>query len=131
MTLKKFAGMFKLPITKGIYPYELFNSIEEVRNQKEFPAYTGFRSSLPSSTKEPAHLVELDNLLSENVFDNLGKMLDWFDFPVTEIDEELQNSKSIGIIPQDLKERLINFFRLSPKSYVSQRAEYNNSISSG
>ena len=42
----KFVKVWEVQNEKSIWPYSLYNSVEEIRNAKKFPKYTDFRSSL-------------------------------------------------------------------------------------
>ena len=45
-SLEQFLRQWGMNETKMIFPYEYFESIESMRNQIDFPPYTGFFSSL-------------------------------------------------------------------------------------
>ena len=48
MSLATFAKVYcnGLDISKGVFPHSFFESIEQIRNQVEFPAYSKFKSSI-------------------------------------------------------------------------------------
>lgn len=52
MSLKNFAHNYceSEQSSKGIFPYTLFNSIEEIRSCKTFPAYFQFKNDLTIPT---------------------------------------------------------------------------------
>ena len=80
MSLAKFAKIFKLPESKGIFPYEKFRSITEISEQVSWPKYVDFSSSLP---KRPIdYTIELRTILNDKSWDfgTLGDMFSFFQF---------------------------------------------------
>ena len=83
MSLSKFAAIFELPISKGIFPYEKFRSISEMEKTKTWPSYRDFWSSLPNF--ETNFVSEINEILSLPILysiENFGEFLDFFQIDV-------------------------------------------------
>ena len=131
MSLKKFANIFNLEIGKGLFPYELFRSIDELEERTIWPNYSDFRSSLPS--KKLNFLNEIDEILNLSViygFESFGSLLDFL-----QISLNLTSQQYISELMPDLselqKDTLEQALFLSPKVYFAEKFVYDRKIQTG
>lgn len=131
MSLEKFASIFKLPISKGIFPYEKFQSPAEMKNFKKWPSYKDFWSSLPYYQKD--HFREINDILQLPIIykmNTFGDFLDEF-----EIDFEVSDYESKAPFSPDLnderKHDLNKKLPLSPKLYLEQKYEFERRMGTG
>lgn len=128
MSLQKFANIFKLDVSKAIFPYEFFHDIEDIRKTKIWPAYVNFRSSLPSEQQDFLH--ELDEILNLPMiygFSSFGELISDLDldFPLSNVEF---NSPFVPLLSEERKKELeLNLF-LSPKMYFEQKFEFERKI---
>ena len=131
MSLEKFASIFKLPISKGIFPYEKFQSATEMENFKHWPSYKDFWSSLPCFHKD--HFREINEILQLPIIykiNSFGEFLDTFgiDFEVSATERNSPFSPDLTDARKlDLNKKL----PLSPKLYFEQKFEFESRIESG
>ena len=131
MSLDKFASIFKLPISKGIFPYEKFQSAAEMENFKHWPSYKDFWSSLPCFHKD--HFREINEILQLPIIykiNSFGEFLDTFgiDFEVSATE---RNSPFSPDLTDERKLDLNKKLPLSPKLYFEQKFEFESRIESG
>ena len=132
MSLAKFAKIFKLPISKGIFPYEYFRSIGEMREQISWPEYTAFRSSLP--TKTINFTSEIGNILQEKSKYNMKTLKDVFHvfkFDCSTFPSEILNMEYLPELCPTQMELIQNHFTLSPLNYINQKLSYESACDSG
>ena len=131
MSLQKFGNIFGLQLRKGLFPYETYNNIDDIRRTIQWPKYTQFYSSLP--TKETDYLDEIDDLLNLPMifgFDNVGQIVDFLNL---ELDLELNdyNCEKISDLNVETRNELQKRLRLSPKEFLENKFEYERKIESG
>ena len=131
MSLKKFANIFNLEIGKGLFPYELFRDVNDLKERKMWPKYCDFRSSLPS--KKVNFLNEIDEILNVPViygFESFGSLLDFL-----QISLDLTRQQYISELMPDLSESqkgaLEKALFLSPKVYFEEKFVYDRKIQTG
>ena len=131
MSLAKFAKIFDLEMTKGLFPYELFTDISQLKEQKTWPKYKDFQSSLPS---KPADFInEIDDILSLPIifsFENFGELLRFFEIDI-DLSEEQYFSELRPILSEDQENKLRDELFLSPKEYFEKKFEFEQKIESG
>lgn len=131
MSLAKFAEIFKLSISKDIFPYEYFHDVEELRQTVSWPDYIHFGSSLPSAEKD--FVGELDEILNLPIiygFDCLGDLIKFLkiDFELTVSEYQFLNVSSLS---ENRSKELKRLLFLSPKIYFEKKFEFEGKIESG
>ena len=132
MSLTKFAEMFKLPISKGIFPYEKYESIADIKSQIAWPTYTDFFSSLPM--KQQDYLPDLKNMLLHKSIYNFTTVRNLFDFYQMSYEsfaDEILDNFYLADVDEKQKQMIIQHFAISPIDYFEQKTIYENKISSG
>ena len=66
-SLAEFLKMTGSPFRKGIFPYELYASVDEIRNAKEFPPISAFFSSLKNETCDEKSYNEAKAMFYERI----------------------------------------------------------------
>ena len=131
MSLARFAKIFDLEMTKGIFPYELFSDISQLKAQKTWPKYKDFQSSLPS---KPVNFTdEIDDILSLPIifsFDSFGELLRFLEIDIN-LTEAQYFSELRPILSDEQEKKLIDELFLSPKEYFEQKFEFERKIESG
>ena len=131
MSLKKFAAIFQLSISKGIFPYEKFHSIAEICQTTSWPSYKDFASSLPS--RKENFLSEINTILNLPMvygFENFGQLLDFFQIEL-EIDQGKKNSAFLPELSETQMDNLREGFPISPEEFLSQKFEFESKINTG
>ena len=132
LSLSKFAQMFKLSISKQLFPYEEFESITAIRNQKEWPSYPTFRSSLPC--KNTDFIQEITIILTNKDkygFVTMNALCAFFGLPCHYFSSEQLESSFFPSISTDQHYRIKQHFNISPLNYVDQKNSYDESITNG
>ena len=124
-SLSKFAKLYDLKEGKQLFPYEKFQSIDEIRNQIDWPYYNEFKSSLgvkKTFTNELSSMMEY--------FPNVQSLLKYFQCPIQLSDGELsdQSFPQLSTIKQL---EFDAFFSVSPLEYYVHKNNYNKKITSG
>ena len=101
-SLAKFCATFGSPTSKGLFPYEYFNDISELKNCQEWPPMKAFKSSLGDEKFEKSEISEVRTYFSNDQ--------EFFDF--------------FGI-------KSVEEICVSPKQYFDAKVEFNFSIFSG
>ena len=131
ISLSRFAAIFKLNISKKIFPYEKFEDIQSIKNQLQWPSYGSFQSSLPH---KPANYVnELNTILLDESYqipcvESLFKM---FGFPHLTFGNILLQSKCLPNLTSEQQSEINKFFNISPVNYLTQKHDYEELIRSG
>ena len=60
-------------ISKSVFPYELYTDVQQLRNEKDFPAYKEFQSSL-GRRFNPSYVKEMKEIAKANLIS--GEWLD-------------------------------------------------------
>ena len=131
MSLKKFANIFKLEIGKGIFPYEMFNNINQLKELKIWPKYSDFRSSLPS--KKQSFLHQIDEILNLPViygFHSFGSLLENLQISI-ELTNDQYMKEFMPELSQLQKDRLEEALFLSPKIYYEEKFIFDRKIQTG
>ena len=131
MSLQKFADIFKLDVSKGIFPYEYFHDIEEIRNTTTWPKYSDFGSSL--TTEEKDFLAEIDEILNLPMifgFQCFGELITFLGVPF-EMSQIEFYSAFIPLLSEERKNTLKQCFFISPKIYFEQKSEFERKIEQG
>jgi len=83
-TYERFARVWGAPSGKSIWPYSLFNSVEEIKSTKKFPHYSQFQSKLNPKRSPSMHVyIEAKRefyrrkLLPKNHSERISSMLGW------------------------------------------------------
>lgn len=131
MSSVKFANVFDLQMEKGLFPYELFNDISQLKEQKCWPKYKDFQSSLPS---KPVNFIdEIDDILSLPIifsFENFGELLRFFEIDIN-LTENQYFSELRPILSEEQEKKLSEELFLSPKEYFEQKFQFERKIESG
>ena len=131
MSLKKFASIFKLPISKGIFPYEAFSDIQQLRDSNQWPSYKDFSSSLPTTQKDfTPEINQILNLPLIYGLNNFGEFIDFFALDIV-CRPESRNAQFMPDLLPDEIDRLKNQLPMSPKLFFQQKFEYEERIKSG
>ena len=131
MSLKKFAAIFQLPISKGIFPYEKFHSVAEIYETTTWPSYKDFVSSLPS--RKENFLPEINNILNLPMvygIENFGAVLEFFQIDL-EIQEWEKKSAFLPELSESQYEMIKNGLPISPEEFLSQKFEFESKINTG
>ena len=131
ISLAKFAEIFQLPISKEIFPYEKFESIEEISRTKSWPSYTDFKSSLPCQKSD--YLDEINIILNlPFVFgiENFGHFLDFIGVKI-ELESSFLNSSFLPDLSEEQKDLIKKALPISPKAYFAQKFEFERKIETG
>ena len=131
MSLEKFASIFKLPISKGVFPYEAFSDINQLRQTITWPSYKDFSSSLPSKaqdfTTEIKHILYLPLIYG---LENFGQFLDFFSIEI-DCDQTCRTAENLPILTPEQMDKLKKQLPMSPKLYFQQKFEFEERIQSG
>ena len=114
--LDRMGQTFKTPAQKGIFPYELYKDMSELRTC-EWPLYSTFRSSLKMGLPKYNVCVQLQKAF-ELVSDTLDYSLDDFFEKFDIKDQLLTFDLSSGIFLSELKPDSKRFFHLDPVKYA-------------
>ena len=132
MSLSRFAKIFKLPISKGMFPYEKFVSIEDIRNQIKWPDYNDFISSLP--TKLQDFTSELQTILAEKpTFKilTLENLFNCFNFSNSAFTTDILKCQFFPKLTPIQKEVLSKYFTISPISFLSEKKSFEELVFNG
>ena len=131
MSLEKFADIFKLDVKKNIFPYEMYESIEDMRSAKQWPEYKNFRSSLPGGGKD--FISEINEILNLPIIyglDNFGDFLKFIDIDLNLSDEEL-GFFYVPDLNAEKRKKLADGMPVSPKLFFEQKFEFENRMEIG
>ena len=129
-SLSSFAKMFKLPVEKGIFPYEFFRSIKEIECQFEWPSYGSFKSHLPA--KKSNHIEEISEILNLPVifgFDSFGELLSALEIDLKNFSDEQLNCGTLPFLTNAQEVYLKENLFLSPKEFFEAKFEFERKIS--
>ena len=132
MSLSKFAEIFKLPISKSIFPYEAYSSISEIRDQIDWPSYPAFQSSLP--TKKNNHVAEISQILVDKNrfgFSTFGDFMEFFNVPTETFSCGHFDMLYLPNLNPNQQHALEQHFNVSPINYIDQKKSYESRIQSG
>ena len=131
MNLSKFANIFKLDVSKGIFPYEFFKDMKELEETVTWPTYLSFQSSLPA--KEENFVSEIDEILNLPViygFKYFGELLENLEIRLNLTQNE-HYSASMPNLSEDQSESLKNQLFMSPKIYLEEKFTFEGKIKRG
>lgn len=131
ISLAKFAKIFNLPIAKSIFPYEYFGSIQEIRDQKTWPNYSAFASSLPKKCQN--YLTEVGSILQQKEKYNIAtleELFNEFEFPCESYSAQTLTSTFLPELSISQQASIKQYFAISPIDYLNQKIAFSDSISS-
>ena len=131
MSLANFANIFKLDVSKGLFPYEKFCDIEELRSTTTWPKYNEFRSSLPSKRKSYIHQIdEILNLPMIYSFQTIGCLLADLQINLN-LTEEQSRDSTIEHLSSQQKKDLDRQIYMDLKVYYEQKYIFERKINTG
>jgi len=128
-SLAKFASMFKLDISKQLFPYEKFSTINEIKSQIKWPDYPDFVSKL--GTSYTFKMSDLSNMLEKRFFATFGELLDYYKLNLEGFSDCQRASVYLPTLSNEQIPKLERHFNISPIDYFQQKIEYDQKISSG
>ena len=131
MNLAKFADIFKLKLSKGTFPYELFRDVKEMETTVTWPSYADFSSSLPSKTKN--FLSEIEEILKLPIiygFGCFGELLRFLEISLNLTEKEYM-SELTPILSTETQQKLQKQLFMSPKLYFEQKFAFEEKIKCG
>lgn len=130
ISLANFANIFKLQMVKSIFPYEKFQSIDEMRQQILWPKYSDFYSTLYK--KHQIFTEELGQILTtDSDLHTVADLFKRFDFQPKSFPEEYLKKPYLDVLSEEQKMEIYDYFNISPLIYLEQEKFYTEAISTG
>ena len=123
----KFCKLYDLEENKKLFPYEAYESPEEMTNQLVWPNYSLFKSSLGRSSR--SFISELPEIVKK--FESFGDMLDHFNISSDPFTLIQQAFTSMPFLTDEQKKILDEEFFISPKLFLEHEEEFNANIRNG
>lgn len=131
MNLEKFAKIFDLSLTKGLFPYELFEDIKQLEETRVWPSYKEFYSSLPSKNNDFSS--ELDDILKVPMifgFEKLGSLLEFLEIPIS-LSKSEYDCNEVQFMTEKNREDLKQKLFISPLLFFEQKFSFESKIAAG
>jgi len=125
-SLSKLGKLYKVPEDKQLYPYELFQNVNEIVNQIQWPTYPGFKSTLGVAK---SYYNEINDVISQ--FDSFGQMLEYYSMDNISFSAMQLQSPVIPDCGEDQTDMMKNFFTVSPIEYKKSKENYDEQIKNG
>ena len=112
---------------KKLFPYEAFQSPEEMADQLVWPNYSLFKSSLGRSSQ--SFMSEVPEIVKK--FDSFGEMLDHFCINSDSYTLIQLSFTSMPFLSDDQIKQLDEAFFISPKEFLQHETDFNNQVREG
>ena len=128
MSLEKFARSNGIhDIKKGIYPYELYEDVKQLKNATTFPAFETFKSSLKNSF-DKSFLSELKDIchqkFSSGEWTDISQIGSYYGFSADPDDLEFENG--VLILSENIQHQLAEILHVSPKDYEESKSYFES-----